>query len=642
MLSGALGDTSSPAHSSAGVWSAVHTEAPSTPNKQLQHHPQQQQHHQKHQEQQQPQIPIGDPQEQYGEQQQHFAGNEGQALHARDAQRRLLRKRNAWASAFSLFLALLLLSQVAGLRQQLLQPSAPPVGEDVKHALPDPENPSAEAAAAGEEGPGREEELQQEAELEQQEEEEQQQQQQQQQDFDLPAVGSEEERLSPEVLEGKAFLARALSELELVRAAEQWLPAASREAEKAVRHLAAFLSGGEDYNIVGKTLPLESLKPFRSSRSSSSNISGDAAGAARYFTVTRFLGEWNSSIVLEVRDQPSNQLLAVVIPFASIDPPSKNSSSSSSKKGAKEDANAAADELADLVEEFNAIETRGIEAALGDMPAAAAADLKGWAVPLATGCIQGLERGLFASGVYISGKVQITERYHGDLEELIASSIDIPLSAKIYCAQRLLLQVLHLQQQGVTHNDLKLSSCYVRADGSFLLGDFTSSSVDKATLKYLAGITPAYGEPEFLNEIYQEMEKATVVAAGRGAAAEGLATATATTITTERSKRNRGTGKVSADLKCDIWSVGVLIYELFTEQLPYDISQGVATPEQMEPVVQNLINENPSSKSILIELNKAHVPKRWAELLEQMLQVRRKNRIDAANIAKHFSDLFEG
>ncbi|CDJ64964.1 hypothetical protein, conserved [Eimeria necatrix] len=407
----------------------------------------------------------------------------------------------------------------------------------------------------------------------------------------LRNVDKEEGRLSPAAENGKKLLAEELAKLEAEKKEKGIGAPATAGARRSLKKLAAHLSGGKSTNILGQTVVLKEVTPFDESAT---------RRFGRKLKVAKFLGEGTFTLVLEVKDEETGETYALRVPFGVSEEKSNSSAEASEYE---------TELLEDDVENQVLAEEKGLRAILGKMPADKAAARMGLAVPLATAQLENMPNGLHSNGVFISDKVQLTERFIVHLEDFIDQVPTLPTDAKTYIAQRLLLQVLHLQERGFCHNDLKLDGCLMRADGSFLLGDLGSSSPAGVEIDSLAGTTPEYAEPEFfLNILKGERRAVPVISHAKG----------------------------------DMWSLGVIIYELFTKTLPY----GLTEPANIDAAALGsyfgkLIEKDVSADILIPEMTKAHVPKRWQELLVKLLQVRRDKRISASEVAQEYADLWQ-
>ncbi|CDJ38894.1 hypothetical protein, conserved [Eimeria tenella] len=413
----------------------------------------------------------------------------------------------------------------------------------------------------------------------------------------LRNVGKEEGRLPPAAENGKKFLAEALAKLEAEKKEKGIGAPATAGARRALRELAAHLSGGTSTNILGQTVILKEATPFDESVT---------RRFGRRLKIAKFLGEGTFALVLEVKDEETGEVYALRVPFGVNE---ETSSSSAAEASAGEESEYETELLENDVEHQVLAEEKGLRAILGKMPADKAAARMGLAVPLATAQLDKLPNGLHSNGVFISSKVQLTERFVVHLEDFIDQVPTLPTDAKTYIAQRLLLQVLHLQERGFCHNDLKLDGCLMRADGSFLLGDLGSSSPAGVEIDSLVGTTPEYAEPEFFMNILKGERRAV---------------------------------PVISHAKGDMWSLGVIIYELFTKTLPY----GLTEPANIDAAALGsyfgkLIEKDIAADMLIPEMTKARVPQRWQELLVKLLQVRRDKRISANEVAQEYADLWQ-
>lgn len=414
--------------------------------------------------------------------------------------------------------------------------------------------------------------------------------------LNLPSVDEAEQNLPPAAQRGKEFLVKALQKAEEARE-QAGDPRPSTEAKEALTVLAKHVSGGKTEDLIGQTIVLDNTRPLDESI---------RIGNVRRLTVTKFLGEGASKLLLEVLDEQTGDKFTLLIPFiVNIMQEEEEGSTGGAKE--LESPSQAFNRLSERTQWGIKCEERGIRRALGRTSAAQLASRRGIAVPLCTARISGIQDGLFSGNVFVSGSVQLMERLHGDLWGLVDAADNIPMDAKEYIASRLMLQLLHLQEVGLCHHDINLHICHMRSDGTFLVGDLGSSAPVGKPVDVMSETTPAYTDPRLIMDIINALK----------------------------------TGDdVKAHLSSDLWSYGAVIYELFTDQLPYGLMDVADDFQVLQQWVSNLIENGGSQDKLISEMKDAGVPDRWQNLLLRLLEVDRAKRITAKEVAAEFSDLF--
>ena len=393
--------------------------------------------------------------------------------------------------------------------------------------------------------------------------------------LEVPTVAQFEEALPAPLRRGKKLLADAIPPV----AWTGFTPSAEDAAATAA--LAEVISGGRTDKLLGLSFTLDNVKQL--------NGSPTRKATTRSVTVTKFLGMGSSNLVLEVQDVHTLEIFALRV-LAIADGEPTDSSEKMLRRG----------RIAMEMEEESA------KQACGDTPAVFAASENGIAVPLFTADIRNVPQVTWSKNHHIFGHVQIMERLYGDMLS-VAERVRIPQEAKEYVARRLILEVLHLQKVGLSHNDVKWNNIFMRSDGSFLMGDFGSSSPFGEPMSSMAAITPEYTEPDLL-------------------------------ISFVRSTTSDA--PVVPDQRSDLWSLGVLLYELHTEgDLPYGLDACQNRIEKAKVHARSLLRSNTSSSSLRPELEAAQVPDRWTQLIMRLLEPRRTDRITAEQIVKEFPDL---
>ena len=273
-------------------------------------------------------------------------------------------------------------------------------------------------------------------------------------DRGLPGIKELEANLSPEMEDGTQFLSILVEVLEEDDPDAPSYGTLDDEQKELAAALAEVVSGGATDKLIGLRIPLKDITPF-----DGPSADNEATGV---LTVTRFLGSGASNIVLEVMDEVTEEVYALRVYSQAAREP---------KERLEAVAKAGRDALAS--------EERSARMASGNTPTGLAATHKGIALPLCTPVIAGTYEVTLAGTLFIFNRVQLMDRLHGDLHGLmpiLQRKYKDHKGVQHYIARRLLLEALHLQQAGVSHNDLKWSNLFMQSDGLFALGDFGSSS----------------------------------------------------------------------------------------------------------------------------------------------------------------------
>ncbi|CDJ30370.1 uncharacterized protein EMH_0057510 [Eimeria mitis] len=393
--------------------------------------------------------------------------------------------------------------------------------------------------------------------------------------WELPDLKQFEESLPRAQRTGKELIAAAVQQRELLGKRQP-----SQKAKEVMETLAKHLSDGKTRELIGMKLTLTNAQALGSA---------DVDEADRNYVVTGFLGEGSRAVVLEVTEEFTNKPYAMKLIRTPMSPVGRN---------------AAARGLASLMATVGTMEeTTAMLQAVGTTSPSEAAETRGLAVCAGIATIKGVPFVMECPSGYALSEVQLMERFKGDLAGIFGPMNPLPVEAKVYAGRRLLLEVLQMQRAGFSHNDLKLSNFFMRDDGSFLLGDFGAGTLIGQPLDSLNGLTPQYAELEL-----------------------GAFTV----------DDNPFRVPPVVDEKSDMWSLGLCLYRIFTDgRLPYGLM------ESRNPVetLKTLAEQNVSPKTLRLGLMEANVPYVWQDLIMDLLNVERRNRINAVEVAANYINL---
>ncbi|KAL8435988.1 hypothetical protein ACSSS7_002033 [Eimeria intestinalis] len=376
----------------------------------------------------------------------------------------------------------------------------------------------------------------------------------------LPSVDEVDARLSPSAKEGKKFLAQNVL-------LEADAPKRLSDAEnKVIAAVASVLNGNSGEDLMGHVIEVENVNSLQSPRSDTPK--------SRSLKVLKFLGKGSSWAAFQAEDVDTEEELALRI-FV------------------MQKLQLSTDQTIELGMQALDQEERSARQACGSTD------------PL---LVAGTPEVSSTGNFHVFSRVQLMELMEKDLDSLLEKHTRVPMEAKEYIAQRLLLQVLHLQEAKVSHTDLKLENCLLRKDGSFLLGDFGYSTPWGECMHDLSRLTLAYAEPELVIDF-------------RGFLLQD--------------------DQVAPHPTSDLWSLGAVLFELFTDgELPYGMMEAHNNLDEMCNLAQSLLDREATSEELKPTLQEAKVPQRWGELILKLLEPQRTNRITGSEIVEKFPDLY--
>ncbi|CDI78667.1 hypothetical protein, conserved [Eimeria praecox] len=393
--------------------------------------------------------------------------------------------------------------------------------------------------------------------------------------WEVPSLIQFENSLTPSLRAGKELVGLTAS---LQAANLRNVP--SQMANEVMQSLAEHISNGQSKDLIGMKLTLTSMQALDSA---------EVDEIPRTYEVTGFLGAGGRSVALEVKEEDTGKTLAMKLFTVAVDPsyPSLLSRISANLDGYRR-----------IVQE-----TTAMHQASGKTNLSEAGEARGLALASGFATIKGVPAVMRCPSVYLLGEVELMERFCGDLLGIFTPRNGLPLEAKEYAAKRMLLEVLHLQHAGFSHNDLKLLNFFVREDGSFFLGDFESGTPIGHPLDKQKSVTVIYAEKELA-------------------------------VAAMDSSRNAGMPVVNE--KSDMWSLGLSLYSIFTNgKLPY----GLQNSDNPAETLKAAAFERVSARTLRKPLTEAGVPQRWQDLIVDLLQVDREDRIDAATLVTSYADI---
>ncbi|CDJ36585.1 LOW QUALITY PROTEIN: Protein kinase domain-containing protein, related [Eimeria mitis] len=350
-----------------------------------------------------------------------------------------------------------------------------------------------------------------------------------------------------------------------------------------IQTVARTLSNGSSDTLIGMTMVLNNVKPLHWMEKN--------GPLSRIVRINKLLGRGTSAIVVEAEDTDTHELFAMRI-FRQAEEFAQGYESDDSF-------------VAEIRRELR-LQEEGARQLCGVIPASMVASKKGISVPLYTADIAGAPEGVHVGGYFILGRVQLMERLYGAVVSLFTDAREVVIEAREYIARRLLQTVLKIQEAGLSHNDLKWDNMLLRPDGSFVIADLGSILPFGKPYRHLTLYTPEYREPQLAQPSCSEY----------------------------------GDGYTIPQASSDMWSLGVLLYELFTDQrYPYGEieAEGTDTPEVM--LAKWLLEGNTRSDIMLPRLGAEKVPPRWMQLIVRLLEPKRTHRITAWGILEEFPEL---
>lgn len=383
----------------------------------------------------------------------------------------------------------------------------------------------------------------------------------------LPTVEEVEERMPAEAKRGKEWLASTLA---TVMAAHEHASFETPEKLAMIDEVTRLITGKDIEDPIGKILVLRNLRPFVES-------AGDVP-ETRKVMIMEILGLGSHNLMFKVEDGKTHERLALRIGGRLISPPGLPM-----------------DEIG------SALQKDGIKLICGTDSAELTARKKGVAVPKYTAQLWAGQEPVRSRGpLFVLQQAELMERFYGNLGNLWRRR-RLPDDVKEYIARRLLIQVLHLQASRVSHSDLKVQNCFMRKDGSFLIGDMDGLVPFGDLMGPVFHVTLEYVEPELLRDIWEDTGALIV-----------------------------------SNPQTDMWSLGAILYDLFMDaKLPYGLDRDTIAAED----VLQLAQSNVTPDDLIPGMAANNVPSRWTQLIHRLLHIDRRRRITAQEIIAEFPDL---
>lgn len=390
----------------------------------------------------------------------------------------------------------------------------------------------------------------------------------------LPGVETAERSFPESAMRGKALLAQSL------RSQKSRIPLPNADTYEAMGALANVISSGASDSLIGLEIRLKVKRIWQFT-------SGPVPVVLK---VTGFLGSGATNSLVQVESSCGRQRFAMRI-------------LSSRSRGFKNET--AAEES---MKKALALETESMIQACGEgLPEDAAHD-RGIAVPIYTAEIEDVPHIISSGRVLVFKDVLLMERLYGDLAQELGTFREMPSDVKEYISRRILLEVLHLQEAGISHNDIKWGNFFLREDGSFLLGDFGSATkFDKRLDGSMTGVTPEYGEPNLLIDFHNYLVNGDMAL---------------------------------PDRKSDMWTLGTLLYQIHMGgAIPYNTEGSDNSLDSMRHRADRILAQATTPKKLTVDMRRAGVPLRWQQLICRLLEPHRPRRISAREVAEEFKDL---
>lgn len=351
----------------------------------------------------------------------------------------------------------------------------------------------------------------------------------------------------------------------------------SGSANKSQRLLAEALSSGASDSLVGMTVILRDARPLNWS---------DKAGP-KILRITKVVDVLQWSLVAHAEDL-SGKTYTFHIPVI--------------RKKWVEDMDVAL--FLHKVREAATAQTESSMQACGNLPAELVAAQKGFAIPIFSTEIVGMDPAFSARDSYIFNRVVLMEKFQGNLGIIKSAASSVMLEAREYIASRLLQIVLKLEQSGVGHISIDWSSLFLRDDGTFLLGNFVSASPFGKPASDLMSAVSNYPDP---NMVLQSQDNGIAPTAGS-----------------------------------NLWTLGVLLFELYTgDSEPFGSLDAADWEQQALSLSEKLVREGTRSEVLASKLDVAKTPTRWKQLIIRLLEPSPVHRITGFEVVREFADLLQ-